>query len=62
MLTVKHQEPKLVEKKKKHHPKSGMAVISDQIFSSIKDYALQGVEDEITPDKKKRKTEILADI
>ena len=62
MVVVKHQEPELVKKKKKHHPETEMAVISDEIFSSLKDYALQGVENEVTPDKKKPKTEILADI
>ena len=61
MVVVKHQEPELVKKKKKHHPETGMAVISDEIFSSLKDYILQGVENEVTPDKKKPKTEILAD-
>ena len=62
MVVVKHQEPELVKKKKKRHPETGMAVISDEIFSSLKDYTLQGVENEVTPDKKKPKTEILADI
>ena len=62
MVVVKHQEPELVKKKKKHHPETGMAVISDEIFSSLKDYTIQGVENEVTPDKKKPKTEILADI
>ena len=36
MVVVKHQEPELVKKKKKHHPETGMAVISDEIFSSLK--------------------------
>ena len=62
MLEVKHQEPQQVKKKKQHHSESGMAVISDEIFSSLEDYALQGVENEVTPDKKKPKTEILTDI
>ena len=62
MLEVKHQEPQQVKKKKKHHSESGMAVISDEIFSSLEDYALQNVENEVTPDKKKPKTEILTDI
>ena len=62
MLEVKHQEPQQVKKKKKHHSESGMAVISDEIFSSLEDYALQGVENEVTPDKKQPKTEILTDI
>ena len=37
-------------------------ILSDEIFTSIEGYALQGVENEVTPDKKKPKTEILADI
>ena len=62
MLEVKHQEPQQVKKKKKHHSESGMAVISDEIFSSLEDYALQGVENEVTPNKKKPKPYDIVDI
>lgn len=62
MLVVKHPEPELVDKKKEKHLESIGEILSDEIFTSIEGYALKGVENEVTPDKKKPKTEILADI
>lgn len=62
MLVVKHPEPELVDKKKEKHLETIGEILSDEIFTSIEGYALQGVENEVTPDKKKPKTEILADI
>ena len=62
MLVVKHPEPELVDKKKEKHLETIGEILSDEIFTSIEGYALKGVENEVTPDKKKPKTEILADI
>lgn len=62
MLTVKHQEPEMVDKKKKPHPEKDESILSKEIFSVIEDYAIKGVEDEYIPDDKRKKTEILSDI
>ena len=62
MLVVKHPEPELVDKKKEKRFETMGEILSDEIFTSIEGYALHGVENEVTPDKKKPKTEILADI
>ena len=37
-------------------------ILSDEIFTSIEGYTIQGVENEVTPDKKKPEPEILSDI
>ena len=62
MLVVKHHEPEKVEQKKKHPPKKEMGTLSEEIFSSIEDYTLEGVKDELTPDKKKPKPNLIIDI
>ena len=62
MLVVKHQEPELVDKKKEKRFESMGEILSDEIFTSIKGYTIQGVENEVTPDKKKPESEILSDI
>ena len=62
MLVVKHHEPEKVEQKKKHPSKKEMGTLSEEIFSSIEDYALKGVEDEYIPDKKKPKPNLIVDI
>ena len=62
MLVVKHQEPELVDKKKDKRFETMGEILSDEIFTSIEGYAIQGVENEVTPDKKKPEPEILPDI
>ncbi len=62
MLVVKHQEPELVDEKKEKRFETMGQILADEIFTSIEGYAIKGVEDEVTPDKKKPKTEILTDI
>ena len=62
MLVVKHQEPELVDKKKEKESESIGQILADEIFTSMEGYAIKGVENEVTPDKKKPKTEILTDI
>ena len=62
MLVVKHQKPELVDKKKEKRFESMREILSDEIITSIEGYTLQGVENEVTPDKKKPEPEILPDI
>lgn len=62
MLVVNHPEPKQVEKKKKPLRESKGGVLSDEIFTSLKEYAIKGVEDEYAPDKKKEKPDFIVDI
>lgn len=62
MLVVKHQEPKLVDKKEEKRFETMGEILADEIFTSIEGYAIQGVENEVTPDKKKPEPEVLADI
>ena len=61
MPVVKHNEPEKVEQKKKHPAKDKQGELSKEIFSTLEDYVLKGVEDEYIPDKKKH-SEIVTDI
>lgn len=60
MLAEKPQETKAVEKKSQ--PKKQGGVLSEEIFSSIKDYAIKGVEDEYKPLNKKEEPDFIVDI
>lgn len=60
MLAEKPQETKAVEKKT--HPEKQGGILSEEIFSSIKDYAIKGVEDEYKPLNKKEEPDFIVDI
>lgn len=62
MLAVKHQEPELVDKKKEKRFETMGQILADEIFTSIEGYAIKGVEDEVTPDKKKTNVDVVTDI
>lgn len=62
MLKPKYRDPEMVDPKKEERFETIGQILADEIFTSIEGYAIQGVENEVTPDKKKPKTEILTDI
>lgn len=62
MLAVKKQNPELVSKKKEKEFESIGQILADEIFTSMEGYAIKGVEDEITPNKKKPKPYDIVDI
>ena len=62
MLAVKKQDPKLVSKKKEKEFETIGQILADEIFTSMEGYAIKGVEDEITPNKKKPKPYDIVDI
>ncbi len=62
MLAVKKQDPELVSKKKEKEFESIGQILADEIFTSMEGYAIKGVEDEITPNKKKPKPYDIVDI
>lgn len=62
MLVVKHQEPELVDEKKEKRFETMGQILADEIFTSIEGYAIKGVEDEVTPDKKKTNVDVVTDI
>ena len=62
MLAVKKQNPEMVSKKKEKEFESIGQILADEIFTSMEGYAIKGVEDEITPNKKKPKPYDIVDI
>ena len=62
MLAVKKQDPELVSKKKEKEFESIGQILADEIFTSMEGYAIKGVEDEITTNKKKPKPYDIVDI
>jgi len=62
MLAVKKQNPELVSKKKEKEFETIGQILADEIFTSMEGYAIKGVEDEITPNKKKPKPYDIVDI
>ncbi|MBE5813564.1 MAG: hypothetical protein E7314_08045 [Clostridiales bacterium] len=62
MLAVKKQDPELVSKKKEKEFETIGQILADEIFTSMEGYAIKGVEDEITPNKKKPKPYDIVDI
>ena len=62
MLVVKHQEPEMVDKKKEKEFESIGQILADEIFTSMEGYAIKGVENEVTPNKKKPKPYDIVDI
>lgn len=62
MLEVKRQELEIIEENKKHPAENKQGELSKEIFSTLEDYALKGVEDEYIPDKKRPKSYDIVDI
>ncbi len=62
MLVVKHLEPEKIEQKKKHPAEHEQGELSKELFSSLEDYVIKGVEDEFVPDKEKPKPYDIVDI
>lgn len=62
MLIAKHRDPEMVEEKKEKEFETVGQILADEIFTSMEGYAIKGVEDEVTPDKKKAKPYNIVDI